>query len=87
MSHNAVTDTDRDGVALTPDALSIRQQHAARLLGIGHSQQQAAEAVHVHIRTIQRWCDLPEFDALVKQLRQVSWQRVEPSCRVPLARA
>lgn len=76
MSSNAVTPAGSTDVALQGAALSIRQYKAARMLSIGYSQQQAADAAQVDIRTVQRWCDLADFDNLLQHLEAATWNRI-----------
>jgi autotransporter translocation and assembly factor TamB len=78
MSGNVLTVADQDGVALSAEALSVRQRKAALLLGRGYSQQDAAEAVDVDVRTIRRWSDSEHFEALIAHSASTAFQRVEP---------
>lgn len=78
VSPNVLTPDPTTDVTLSSEALSIRQRNAARLLAIGYTQQQAAEAVGVDKRTITRWCDEEAFHATVEQLHLTAWERIQP---------
>lgn len=67
------------GEELGAAALSVRQRVAAHRLAVGGTQEQAAQAVGVDTRTVRRWCDDPDFAALVDYLHVTAWERVEPA--------
>lgn len=93
VSGNALTpaepvDVDSlSGEPLGAEALSIRQRNAARLLAVGMSQQQAADAVGVDVRTVRRWRDEQAFEDMVQELHLTAWSRIEHAVMATLEQA
>jgi hypothetical protein len=75
---SALLPTQDTAAHLNAAATTIRQRNAARMLAVGHTQVQTAKAVGVHVRTIRKWCDEPQFTALVDELHYSAWTRIEP---------
>lgn len=53
-------------------SLSSEQLAAVRLIATGKSQQEAAQALGVAKRTVQRWAKIPEFATAVADARNMA---------------
>lgn len=56
-------------------ALSAKQQLVAVALSQGKTQAQAAAAVNIGLRTVQRWVTQPEFQEAVRQAQRESYEQ------------
>lgn len=80
VSGNVITPPARTDAELSPEAESIRQRNAARLIARGWTYQRVADdfTVRVDVRTIYRWVDNRAFWATVMEEYRTMWRDLTP---------
>lgn len=64
--------------ALTTAQNAARRELAAYWLGIGVTQQRAADECGADLRTVQRWCAEQSFQDRIAQHRRTAFEQIEP---------